>query len=100
MFTAVLWITEEDPHRAPPRTLPPPVLAVSTVSPPTAFDPPLPDHVHDLVALPAPLEDRGHPRVAFDPNLLVEALRHGWIPDLRPSRSLPFPTQSNVCSRG
>src|SRR5947208_91642 len=85
--TIVLAIEVEVPHRTAP-SLDPPVLAVATVSPPTAFDPPSPDHVHDLVALPAPLEDRGHPRVAFDANLLIEALRHGWILDLRPSRSL------------
>jgi len=74
--TIVLAIEVEVPYRAPP-SLDPPVLAVATIGPPAAFDPPPPDHVNDVVALPAPLEDRGHPRVTFDPNLLVEALGHG-----------------------
>src|SRR5438093_5019365 len=73
--TIVLAIEVEVPHRAAPG-LDPPILAIAAVCPAAALDPPLPDHIHDLVALPAPLEHRGHPSVAFDPDLFVEALRH------------------------
>src|SRR3954449_12653022 len=56
--------------------LDPPVLAVASVGPPLPLDPPLADHVGDLVPAPAPLERRRHPGVAFDEDLFVEALGH------------------------
>ena len=47
--TVVLAVEVQVPHRPAPG-LDPPVLAVATVRPPAALDPPLPDHVADLVA--------------------------------------------------
>src|SRR5512132_1024718 len=93
--TIVLAIEVEVPHGAAP-SLDAPVLAVATVRPPSAFDPPFPDHVHDLVALPPPLEDRGHPRVAFDTNLLVEALGHRLIPATGSVPLAPYPNRTYV----
>jgi hypothetical protein len=71
----VLAVVVQVPDRAA-ACLDPPVLAVAAVGPPPALDPPPPDHVDHLVAAAAPLEDRRHPGVAFDPYLLVESFRH------------------------
>src|SRR6185295_10698420 len=95
--TVVVAVVVQVPDRATAR-LHPPVLAVTPVGPPPAFDPPPPDHVGHLVPAPAPDERRGHPRVAFDPNLdlLVVPLGHPSSSE----RTSPALGESNVCSRG
>jgi hypothetical protein len=94
--TVAVAVVVQVPDRAAAR-LHPPVLAVSSVGPPPALDPPPPDHVGDLVPAAAPDERGGHPGVALDPNLdlLVVPLGHD-VSSTTPG-SL---RESNVCSRG
>src|SRR4030095_12531607 len=78
----VVTVVVQVPDRTAAR-LHPPVLAITPVGPPPALDPPPPDHVGHLVPAPAPDERRGHPRIAFDPNLdlLVVPLGHRRLLD-------------------
>ena len=93
--TAVLAAVEvQVPYRATAR-LDPPVLAVAPVRPPAAFDPPLADHVDDVVTLASPLERAGHPGVSLDPDLFVEPLRHRGL-DVIDLTDI----DSNICSSG
>src|SRR5207247_3132157 len=64
-----LPVEVEIPDRAAAR-LDAPIFAIAAVVPPPALDPPLSDHIADLVPAPPPFAGRRQPTVALDPALL------------------------------